>query len=94
MQYPYYPCSSAKSEASVALLPCVLRPPLDTVDSTVSIFCFGECGGRGQSSGGCCCSLLNSPCPCLGKVAGNRFLLHLWLRSPGQGRQDPQRVLV
>lgn len=22
MQYPYYPCSSAKSEASVALLPC------------------------------------------------------------------------
>lgn len=27
LQYPRYPLSGAKSEASLALLPCVLRPP-------------------------------------------------------------------
>lgn len=51
LQYPCYLRSGAKSEASLALLACVLSPPLGrclTQQSTS--FFFWECGGGGPSS--------------------------------------------
>lgn len=89
MQYPHSPWSGAKSEASLALLPFALRPPSGTVslNSFYPLLCSGECGWLFLIFSQLSVSLL-------GKVAGNRFLLHHWLRSPGQGRQDPHKNLL
>lgn len=93
LQYPCYLRSGAKSEASLALLACVLRPPLGRclTQQSTSFFFFEnvEVGVRVQS--GCFFSLW-TPSLCLEKLAGNRFLLNIWLRS-GQERQDPREPL-
>lgn len=91
LQYPCYPRSGAKSEASLALS-CVLRPPLGwclTQQSSPVLFFLLNVGVGVRVQGGCFLSLWTSS-PCLGKVAGNTVLLNLWLRSSGQERQDPR----
>lgn len=89
LQYPCYPRSGAKSEASLALS-CVLRPPLGwclTQQSSPLLFFCRMWGWGVRVPGGCFFSLWTSS-PCVGKVAGNTVLLNLWLRSSGQ--EDPR----
>lgn len=93
LQYPCYLLSGAKSEASLAHLPCVLRPSLGRCLTQQSTSWFGFVFLRMWRWGLEFKVAVSFPCElpvCLEKVAGNRFLLSIWLRSSGQERQDPR----
>lgn len=94
LQYPCYPRSVPSQRLLLPFSCCVLRPPKGCLtQQSTSLVVFWRLWGWGSEF------KVSVPFSCelflvhLGKVAGNRLLLNLWLRSSSQERQEPPRAL-